>query len=101
MRVSSFDNKEQCDACGGFFHERSMTFEDNALCVTCCDESIEENRKMDDKTIEGLQKIRKSLELEAKEARLFGHKDIWTLARRHIKMIDELSFQLIEDTDEN
>lgn len=56
---------------------------------------------MDDKTIEGLQKIRKSLELEAKEARLFDHKNIWTLARRHIKMIDELSFQLIEDTDEN
>ena len=37
--MSSFDNKEQCDSCGGYFHERSMTFEDSAMCVTCRDES--------------------------------------------------------------
>ena len=38
--MSSFDNKEQCSACGGYFHERSMVFlENRALCVTCHDES--------------------------------------------------------------
>ena len=41
--MSSFDNKVQCDSCGGYFHERSMTFEDlvmgsSAMCVTCWDE---------------------------------------------------------------
>jgi len=40
--VTSFDNKEQCNACGGYFHERSMTFEDSAMCVTCREEREDE-----------------------------------------------------------
>lgn len=47
-------------------------------------------QKMNEQTIEDLQKINRSLELEAKEAKLFGNKDCWTLANRHIKLINEL-----------
>ncbi len=45
---------------------------------------------MNEQTIEDLRKINRSLELEAKEAKLFGNKDCWTLANRHIKLINEL-----------
>ena len=38
--MASFDNKERCYACGGYFHERSMIFGENqALCMICHDES--------------------------------------------------------------
>jgi hypothetical protein len=44
--VSSFDNKEQCNACGGYFHERSMTFDANqAVCYSCRDEQNDEGAK--------------------------------------------------------
>jgi len=44
--VSSFDNKEQCNACGGYFHERSMTFDSNqAVCYSCRDEQNDEGAK--------------------------------------------------------
>jgi hypothetical protein len=42
-KMASFDNKEQCDSCGEYQHERSMTFEQNqALCFSCHDEREEE-----------------------------------------------------------
>ena len=41
--MSSFDNKEQCNACGGYFHERSMTFDANqAVCYSCREEREDE-----------------------------------------------------------
>ncbi len=44
--MSSFDNKEQCNACGGYFHERSMTFDANqAVCYSCRDEQNDEGAK--------------------------------------------------------
>ena len=44
--MSSFDNKEQCNACGGYFHERSMTFDSNqAVCYSCRDEQNDEGAK--------------------------------------------------------
>ena len=44
--MSSFDNKEQCGACGGYFHERSMTFDSNqAVCYSCRDEQNDEGAK--------------------------------------------------------
>ena len=44
--MSSFDNKEQCNSCGGYFHERSMTFDSNqAVCYSCRDEQNDEGAK--------------------------------------------------------
>jgi len=44
--MSSFDNKQQCDSCGGYFHERSMTFDSNrAVCYSCRDEQNDEGAK--------------------------------------------------------
>jgi len=44
--MSNFDNKEQCNACGGYFHERSMTFNSNqAVCYSCRDEQNDEGAK--------------------------------------------------------
>ena len=37
--MASFDNKEQCDSCGEYHHERSMTFDRfGSLCFSCSDE---------------------------------------------------------------
>ena len=44
--MSNFDNEEQCNACGGYFHERSMTFNSNqAVCYSCRDEQNDEGAK--------------------------------------------------------
>ena len=44
--MSSFDNKEQCNSCGGYFHERSMTFDANqAVCYSCREEQNDEGAK--------------------------------------------------------
>ena len=37
--MASFDNKEQCDSCGEYHHERSMNFDRfGSLCFSCSDE---------------------------------------------------------------
>ena len=46
--MSNFDDKEQCDSCGGDFDERSMVFNtglDKALCHWCYNEIEEEETK--------------------------------------------------------